>query len=339
MVGEIEQQSTSEPGVIEAAPAPDQAPEIGEAAAWDADALIAQAALAGDTDDTPEPDVDEEGDEDGSPSEPSDEDEEVEPDDDETDDDEDDEPDTGDPWAEGGQMRAYAVTVASTPQRINEVPGKLRGEVLQKVIASAYLRGQQDTQQQFASIEQQREFVATYDELRAEDPTAFFEWADEHPEDAARYWAARGQSTNERTPQPSRGGPEVPARTQPAQQETDPQIRQDVSREIDRIPAISDVAARNALIQRVQRGDFLMTPGGVSALREAIDAAEASGVTASPKSPTNPNSPAARRQEAAQKRRGLARAEEGGGRGSAGNPNPIASINDPDELIRMAVER
>lgn len=336
-MAEIEQQNAAlEPGTEEVTPEPEQTPN-GEAAPWDADALISEAALAGAAEDDPTPAADDDEDvdgEDGSDSDASDEDEEPEPDEDDSADEP--EPEV-DPWGEGGQMRSYATMVASAPQRINEVPPKARGEVMQKVIAAAYVRGQNDTQQQFASLEQQREFVAKYDELRADSPTEFFTWADENPDDAARYWSSRGQSAGQRTPQPSRGGPETPARQEP-QQDADPQVRQDATREIDRIAAIPAGAARDALIQRVQRGDFLMTTGGVSALREAIDAAAAGTATTDPKPSRQPDGPAARRQQAAATRKTVARAEEGGGKGSAGNPNPIANINDPDELIRMAVE-
>lgn len=342
-MAEISQQDTGEQTVGTAGTAPEPGALEG-AESWSVDDLIAAAALAGTTDDDdPDPSADDDA-EDGSDFSTSDEgeDEEAgdESDDEDTEGDEDDDaPAQGDPWAEGGAMFKYAGMVAATPQRINEVPGKVRGEVLQKVLAAAYMRGRSEAAQQFETVEQERSFVAEYDNLRVTDPEGFLQWSEEHPQDAARYWQSRERASTQGTQTPSRGGSRAPEQRQSQQQAPDQQVAQDAQYEIGRLGKVRNLEARGAVIGRIQRGEFLQTPEGVRALREAIDEAMQAAVPAESKPERDPNGPAARRQEAAVRRKSYARVEMAGGGASAGNPNPIANVNEVGDLLAMAIDQ
>jgi len=176
-----------------------------------------------------------------------------------------------------------------------------------------------------------RKFVDEKQRLRDDDPDAFADWEDEHPDDAARFLQARRYFRSLGTSNPQ-SPPEVPPQQlTPATQDGENPIQALANTQLRRLERLSP-EARGAVVARVQAGAFPLTAAGLTALTAEIDDA----VQAGAQKGQAPDSDRTRaRQQAATKRRSAPKPIVPGGTGSA-NPNPIADITDPAELFAMA---
>jgi len=216
----------------------------------------------------------------------------------------------------------YATIVAQNPNRISEVPSKQRPEVLKRLLAAAYQRGQQDQGQQFqrqsSTEEQLRAFVAERSEARKSDPDGFAAWEDENPADAERYHGG------------ARYFKEKAAPVAESQSSVPPEvIQQRANAKLARVNALPD-GVRQQFVQRVQSGDFPLTEQGLDALEEALFTAATT--RPAPIAPA-PRSPQVERRQLAAATRG--QAPRAVGVGSGGSDAPTVSY-DPDVLFNSA---
>mgnify|MGYP003656530505 CR=1 FL=1 len=218
----------------------------------------------------------------------------------------------------------FATFVAQNPNRIDEVPKKLRPEVIKSLLSAAYLRGKNDSgsefQPQSSAEERLRAFVTERGEARRADPDGFSQWEQDNPADAARYHQGIAHFKEKAAP-PA----EEPQTANPAA------IQQRANAKLARVSALPD-GARDQFVARVQSGEFPLTEAGLDAMEDALFAAATMRPAApAPAAATVPPT-AARRQAAAAAR---AEAPRPKGVGAGGQPVPEA-IYDPDALFAMS---
>ncbi len=250
-----------------------------------------------------------------------------------------DEPEVAEPDADGGEVEVeagapageppaastpdaifdYTKMVLSAPQRINEVPGRLRADVIREATAAAYQRGLADAAQQISSglsaEEALRSFVQTHEDQRTQDPDAFNQWQTANPREAAAFWDGKNRFA-ERAAAAVPPEPRSPADIQQRALQRLPRI--------DRLPAAAAAAIRTA----VDAGRFPLTEAGLEALDQAILDAATAPVAAEPavRAP-NPREVAAATRAAAPRAVGV----------GAGGGAPSKDIGwDVDELFNTA---
>lgn len=219
-----------------------------------------------------------------------------------------------------GQLFEFTKMVLGAPQRINEVPGRLRADVIREATAAAYERGRVDESQRIAgglsAEETLRSFVQEHDDQHRTDPDGFNQWQSANPREAARFWDGKNRFAD-------RAAAAVP----PA-----PSSPNDIQRRAEaRLPRLARLpAATQGVIRgRVDAGEFPLTEAGLEALDQAIlDAATAAPVTAQPAAPTpTPREEAAARRAAAPRAVGVA----------SGGSAPSKELGwDVDELLNEA---
>lgn len=224
------------------------------------------------------------------------------------------------------QVFDFAAIVAQNPNRLSEVPAKLRPEVVKALTQAAYVRGQQDSQNQFQrqsqTEEQTRSFVSERDEFARTSPDEFRAWQEENPAEAARYWAGKRYFAEKATkPEP--------------QQSVSPQVIQERANvKLARVAQLPE-AQRNAFAARVNAGEFPLTEAGLDALEAALfDAATEAARQAPAGTPQTAESRmrAEQRQRAAQSRAAAPKPVGMAGGGVNAQPDSY----DPDELFAAA---
>ncbi|MFA7296257.1 MAG: hypothetical protein WC211_03600 [Dehalococcoidia bacterium] len=262
-------------------------------------------------------------------------DEDEDPDEDSAvDDDQDDDADTGDeppaededaePETPEQRMLRHTIEVAKNPAAINSVPRRLLADVTKNLLGAAYKRGHDDAQEktsaQASEEEQLRTFVAETERVRETDPDAFSAWEEAEPEQAAAFWQGRAYFKKKATP------------VNPAAAIDPVQFKADTDHQLSRVRAIPE-QSRNALIARINAGEFTADRTGLANLTKAIDDAFVASV-AKPV-PADVRERAERRDASVKKRAGLARVPSTGGNAPS-TANPIRDINDPEELFARA---
>lgn len=222
----------------------------------------------------------------------------------------------------------YAAVVAQNPNRLSEVPSKLRPEVVKALLSAAYVRGQQESQAQFQrqsqTEEQARSFVSDRDEFARTSPDEFRQWQDENPVEAARYWAAKANFAQKAAPPPDAQQPLAPA-----------VIQERANVKLARVAQLPE-AQRNSFAARVNAGEFPLTEVGLDALETALFDAFTEAARSAPAGAAPANAETRmrteQRQRAAQTRAAAPKAVGLAGGGVNAQPESY----DPDELFAAA---
>lgn len=233
----------------------------------------------------------------------------------------------------------WAAILAESPQRINEVPVKQRGEMVRQAIERAASATEERKEREFQQREQQlsqqfetqlqawqkmMEFSRAVDEMRDNDPDAFREWQEKEPRNAAVYfqWKARGS-------QP----PQVQQQQQ--QPQADPEYNRLFDAEVQ--PYIERIQGRQDIIEELDRRDpngtiFVRTPEGLRAFKQAVDEL----TSADSKESAQANS----RKKAAESRakKPKADATPTGGRAGKLTRSQVANMS-PDQVARLPLEQ
>lgn len=228
----------------------------------------------------------------------------------------------------------YAEAFLLDPRRVSEIPSRQR----QQAIASAHQELQKDAfrkgaeamflrmQEHMQREGELRSLVAEKDGLAEYDRDAFLDWQREHPDEAARYFQAKRYFDTQGTENPE----PMPEAAAPPQQQPAPgqDIQAEAEAELQRLSELPE-DIRQPVVQRVMAREFPLTPRGLIDLTRAIDEAAAKART--------PDERTERRREAAKRRRKTARPDVGRGGTNGNKANPLAEVDDVDELLNMGV--
>lgn len=235
---------------------------------------------------------------------------------------------------DGEPATDWAAVLAQSPQRVNEVPARQRGETVKQAIERVHAEAQARMEREWRQYEQKlnqdfetrlqawqkmSEFERKIDDLRESDPDTFQKWQTENPQNAAVYfqWKARGSGAQ---PPPPPRQQQQPAVSQ-AEQEYDEVLK----------PYIDRIQGRQDIIDELDRRDpngtiFVRTPKGVEAFKKAVDEL------------TDAEKPAARKAAAETRaKRPKADATPSGGPSKLTKAQ-IAEMS-PDQVARLSVEQ
>lgn len=165
--------------------------------------------------------------------------------------------DAGDVPASERSVDEWEALLRRQPQRIHEVPGRMRGELLARAYRAAQEAeqrgreaGQREAIQGQDVLQRKRAAVAEIDELRQSDPAAYVEWQENFPERDETYRAVKAELAQ-------------------LQQPTPPQ--QDMTQDIIRRAAdvINTVASHPEILAKLEKENFPATLDGLLALKAA----------------------------------------------------------------------